>query len=282
MAIGAIVINAAVSTILGNLFGILVGPKQDNRTLQVFLNTLSKDFASTVELQMRAAFTDQNFLQIKAKIISGATALRSYSTDKNAKNYLTKALSDILDARSLLFVEAEKVTLDYIFQNGRGHFLQEADPGKKWAAISLHQRAMEAAMVALQAVAALDLVSLCAKAAYAPNIKGEIIQRINEYDALGQKLAGAYIFSQNWRVWEGEKALIGGMRLRLIYTDGVEKQENTIPFHENERRAKLDESYKKVQALVAANQAQANAQINSDERGIGKSAAKWREIERAL
>jgi hypothetical protein len=199
--LGAILANGAISQglgfVLGNFFGQFGNRAQTDRTLTNFLKTLSTEFVNRVENVVRDAFTNQNFLEVKTDLRSAATAFRTYTASEELdKSQMVSACARVIDARSRLFSSAEA-----LLAIEPGSFLTIADPAQKGSAITQRNRALEASMKALQAVAALDLLILAKKTEQFPGVGAEIVSRVNEYCHMADELKQTYLNHQSFRSW---------------------------------------------------------------------------------
>lgn len=216
--IGAVFANAAAGQAIGFLIGNFLNrsdPNAAQKTLERFLRVLSSDFTNRVEIIVRAAFSEQNFLTMKADVTTAVTAFRAYAvTQGKDALQLDVATQKILDARSLLFAEVTAL----LSRGQDRNLLNVPDPAEKARVVLQYVRSQEAAMTALQAIAALDITILAKRAEAYPGLNREIVERVNEYTETAEKLTCAYLVTPSFRRW------IKWNHTNPVIADGVHAQ----------------------------------------------------------
>lgn len=197
-AVAGVIVSHVVSSFINALFKnnarhYKAGPEGN---LEVFLNTLSNDFVNRVENVIRAAFSEQALQDVKRDVTSAATSLRTYAATSGKDTFhLDTATGAILNARSKLIVECENI---FSFKQ-RNEVHKIKDPSHFGKMIAINSKALEAAMSALQAIAALDITILSSRAEKYAGLNKEIVQRITEYTALADRLKKIYKGTQPLR-----------------------------------------------------------------------------------
>lgn len=183
-----------VSNLVGFLFG--GGNQNQGEVLETFLETLTTSFTNRVENVVRDAFTEQNFLEIKADIMSGATAFRTFRNSGGQDEYhLGIACHKIIEARSRIFAASELIISRDL------QYMRDESIERKGAATLQHNRAFQAAFVAIQAVAALDVMVFGARVVRIPALRREAATRLTEYINRANELKTQYLLHQSRRTW---------------------------------------------------------------------------------
>ena len=183
-----------VSNFVGFLFG--GGNRSEGQVLETFLEALTTNFTNRVENVVRDAFTEQNFLEIRADIMSGATAFRTFRASREEDQYhLNLACQKIIEARSRIFAASELIISRDL------QYMRDESTERKGAATLQHNRAFQAALVALQAVSALDMLVFRSKIARIPTLRTEASTRLTEYINLANQLKQQYMVHQSRRTW---------------------------------------------------------------------------------
>lgn len=190
-------ITAVAGALVTNLFGALFGGnnQQQGQVLEAFLDTMTTGFSHRVENIVRDAFTDQNLLEIKTDIMSAATAFRTYNAAPEDDTQLTLACQKVIEARSRTFTATRQ-----IIDRDLGYMRNE-NIEQKGAQLAQHNQAFKASIVALQAVATLDIMILGAKIRRIPGLRGELTTRLREYVTHAEELKNQYTLHQTRRMW---------------------------------------------------------------------------------
>lgn len=214
--VGNPVLSGVISSLVSNLFG--------SDSLEVFLHILSKDFSARVENAIRAAFTEQNLLEIKINIINASNNLRQYKIlaetnkpdeNKESVKLLAQSSQNIQSAcarilsvsQSLIEKHARKPTpgflgLLYSYNNNPAKIKDNSERGNQ---VNAHLSQIEACINALKTAVAMDLLVMAARVKHYPSLNIEAVERINEYLDIAAKLRSAYINRHGFRVWINEE-----------------------------------------------------------------------------
>jgi len=290
IGIGAIIGNAFVSGVVGQIFGLFSSHYSVNaQTLDTFLKTLSSDFANRVENIVRAAFSDQTFLQIKSDVMSAAIALRTYAASGKAdRTQLDLATQQILSARSTLFVEAQRIASVSMHT-----LMANSNPAQKANEILQNIKALDSSMSALQAITALDITILTSRAEIYPGLSKEIVTRCTEDIELAETLKQDYLMKQTIRGlvikekdFAKEQPGTGGVSVDFkitYYKDGVEADSRTLVgfyphgiYEEARRKAEMDLARKCGTDFTFYHKAE--DRLSKDPGNINEAIKLWRTV----
>ncbi len=191
-------VSVLTSALVTNFFGLIFGGNnnQQGQVLERFLDTLSTNFANRVENIVRDAFTEQNLLEIKTDLYSAACAFRTFTASHDQdETQLTLACQKVIEARSRVFTASEQIISRDL------QYMQNENTEEKGAATRAHNKAFQAAITALQAISALDMMVFEKKVRRYPQLRAEAVTRVGEYINLANQLMEAYRVHQYRRTY---------------------------------------------------------------------------------
>lgn len=251
--IGTAAVRNVVGTIINSVFSLFGGGGNNQEDLQRFLRILSQDFSGRVETIMRAAFDQQNLLEIRAALTSSAESLRTYVNSGLHDDYhlsracgragaayarLAAVANNLLSTRcSPQVIRSGPGALESRYCGGSNDIRNLNSPNRVSNVYS-YNRGLQCLIDSLIAVAGLNILVLSARAEHYPGLYREIIARIDSYLDLAHRLRDAFIEGQEMRIVSLEiPRLIGCESRSIIIKDGQEifSQNSCNPVHFNQR-----------------------------------------------
>lgn len=200
----AIIAPHLVDPLLSNFF---TKYRPNNEGINSFFGTLSEDFAFRVDTEACSAIGQENLGRMQAGVIASSQAWGASDLDR--------AAIKVADARSILSVEVQRCS--------------SANIAEEAGAVLLNIHDIEAAMSALQVIAAEDLTILLSKVQAGSTVGSEVGLRADEYSGLAGTLKRAYLNRQFLRTviktnkdLKGRKSGVGSERIleKSLYLDG--------------------------------------------------------------
>lgn len=192
------ILSFIISNVLASAMRDNNPPAKDSKykSLEEFLNVLSKDFSQKVESAIRAAFIDHSFEDIKTNTF---TAFRHYIDYSNSISPVSPdgELSSLQDATTQITQAYQRLKIQC--DNLLSAKLPNAEQHQE--VIGLLNRA-EISLFALESIVAIDILILAKRFEFYPALYSTIIGNIDEYKDYGNKLSAFYINLQKLRVSE--------------------------------------------------------------------------------